>query len=438
MPVTMNIQYNKLVSDNPVDRRDLEKALRYCNHASPSTNSGKRLTMEPWYNCADTTLTATVISNHTYSVARAYSQLTSSSGDQIVVLSDDPEVNKNNYFDNYHKIFNMYPDGDGGDDDDGGDIEEIDGTADGATTVAMTDNPKENRRNYYAIYHQIFSQGSVDERPVAAEETIGLTEMHGVSKDPRPAFPAGSGAISGMLSMDPEENWRNYHSNYERMVTSMLSQLEKNEAQGVPLQSHDAEENRENYHSNYNKMVGAMMENLAKETHDKDMGHNAVTNLRREQLTHVDGSGRAVMVDVGWKQSTKRSATASGEIWLGAKAFKLVKANGIKKGDVLTVAQIAGIQAAKHTSGLIPLCHNIQLTKVDVSLELDPSTHCAIVQCTAHTTGQTGVEMEALVGVTVALLTIYDMCKAVTHDMIIRDVKLMSKSGGCRGNFSRT
>ncbi|XP_071962539.1 uncharacterized protein [Antedon mediterranea] len=147
-------------------------------------------------------------------------------------------------------------------------------------------------------------------------------------------------------------------------------------------------------------------------------------------LTHVDQHGKAKMVDISGKNITERVATASGRVWLGGKAFDLLKENKLSKGDVLTVSEVAGILAAKNTSNLIPLCHNIPLSKISVTLKLDEDTKSVMVEATAKTTGLTGVEMEALVAVSVASLTVYDMCKAVTHDITIADIKLTHKSGG--------
>ncbi|XP_048373038.1 molybdenum cofactor biosynthesis protein 1 isoform X1 [Sphaerodactylus townsendi] len=154
-------------------------------------------------------------------------------------------------------------------------------------------------------------------------------------------------------------------------------------------------------------------------------------------LTHTDQDGRASMVDVGRKVDSERTAVASAVVHLGEKVFELVRQNQMKKGDVLAVAQIAGIQGAKLTSQLIPLCHNIPLNLVDVSLSLDESKHVVVIQALCRTYGKTGVEMEALTAVSLAALTVYDMCKAVTHDMTIEDIKLLSKEGGQRGNFQR-
>ena len=145
-----------------------------------------------------------------------------------------------------------------------------------------------------------------------------------------------------------------------------------------------------------------------------------------KKLTHTDTNGKANMVDVGNKPVQLREATATGFIRLNNETIHLVRENQIAKGDVLTVAEIAGIQAAKRTSELIPLCHPLQLTKVDVKCSLDK--HGVKVSGIVKCIGQTGVEMEALTSVSVALLTIYDMCKAVDKGMIIEDVKLISKS----------
>lgn len=155
-------------------------------------------------------------------------------------------------------------------------------------------------------------------------------------------------------------------------------------------------------------------------------------------LTHIDNSGRANMVDVGSKPITTRTAEAAGEVVLGETAFRLVQNNKLAKGDVLTVAQIAGVMAAKRTSDLIPLCHNIPISKVDLMLELNPDNFSVMITSQVKTTGVTGVEMEALTAVSVAALTVYDMCKAVTHDIVIQEVKLISKTGGQRGDFQRT
>ena len=141
------------------------------------------------------------------------------------------------------------------------------------------------------------------------------------------------------------------------------------------------------------------------------------------------------MVDVGDKPSTNRVAVASGRVYLGKSAFTLVHQNKIAKGDVLSVAQLAGIMAAKRTSDLIPLCHNIPISKVDVKLTMEEKTYSVEVSAEVRIVGVTGVEMEALTAVSVAALTLYDMCKAVTHDILISQIRLIKKTGGKGGDY---
>lgn len=157
-------------------------------------------------------------------------------------------------------------------------------------------------------------------------------------------------------------------------------------------------------------------------------------------LTHFDAQGQAHMVDVAAKAATHRRAVASGRIEMQASTLELIRSGSAKKGDVLGIARIAGIQAAKKTSDLIPLCHPLALTRVAVefdSHDATPATPCH-VRCTAtvETVGPTGVEMEALTAVQVALLTIYDMCKAVDRGMAMNDVRLLEKHGGKSGSFT--
>ncbi|XP_077856156.1 molybdenum cofactor biosynthesis protein 1 isoform X5 [Macaca mulatta] len=159
--------------------------------------------------------------------------------------------------------------------------------------------------------------------------------------------------------------------------------------------------------------------------------------LTSEQLTHVDSEGRAAMVDVGRKPDTERAAVASAVVLLGPVAFKLVQRNQLKKGDALVVAQLAGIQAAKVTSQLIPLCHHVALSHVQVQLELDSTRHAVRIQASCRARGPTGVEMEALTSAAVAALSLYDMCKAVSRDIVLEEIKLISKTGGQRGDFHR-
>ncbi|XP_050021032.1 molybdenum cofactor biosynthesis protein 1 isoform X2 [Alexandromys fortis] len=155
------------------------------------------------------------------------------------------------------------------------------------------------------------------------------------------------------------------------------------------------------------------------------------------QLTHVDSEGRAAMVDVGGKPDTERVAVASALVLLGPVAFKLVQQNQLKKGDALAVAQLAGVQAAKLTSQLIPLCHHVALSHVQLHLELDSPRNAVLIQASCRARGPTGVEMEALTSAAVAALTLYDMCKAVSRDIVVAEVKLLSKTGGQRGDFHR-
>ena len=155
------------------------------------------------------------------------------------------------------------------------------------------------------------------------------------------------------------------------------------------------------------------------------------------ELTHFNDAGEAHMVDVGDKSVTHRVALAAGEIVMEPATFAMVAAGTHKKGDVLGIARVAGIMATKRTSDLVPLCHPIGLTRVAVDFELDEQNATVHCECRAETHGQTGVEMEALTGVQVTLLTIYDMCKAVDRGMRIDSVRLMAKSGGKSADYMR-
>ena len=157
-----------------------------------------------------------------------------------------------------------------------------------------------------------------------------------------------------------------------------------------------------------------------------------------KKLTHFDSAGQATMVDVGAKDETHRVARARGRISMLAETLDLVTAGTAKKGDVLGVARVAAIQAAKRTSELIPLCHPIALTKITVEFRIDEPDSTIECSASVETHGRTGVEMEALTAVTVALLTIYDMCKAVDRGMQLGDITLFEKSGGRSGDWSRT
>jgi cyclic pyranopterin phosphate synthase len=152
-------------------------------------------------------------------------------------------------------------------------------------------------------------------------------------------------------------------------------------------------------------------------------------------LTHVDATGRARMVDVSAKADTVRVAVARGAVTMRPETLALIEANQIAKGDVLTVAQVAGIMAAKQTATLIPMCHPLMIAGVDVDFSLDREGSRVEIRATARTTGRTGVEMEALTAVSIAALTIYDMCKAVDRGMVIGEVRLVRKSGGKSGDI---
>ena len=154
-----------------------------------------------------------------------------------------------------------------------------------------------------------------------------------------------------------------------------------------------------------------------------------------EKLTHLDDEGRARMVDVGAKPDSERTAIARGAVLMQPETLRLIRDGAIKKGDVLTIARIAGIMAAKKTSDLIPLCHPIPLTHLEVVITLDETAICAHITATARTIGKTGVEMEALTAVTAAALTIYDMAKAVDRSMRLTDIRLVEKTGGQHGDY---
>lgn len=155
-------------------------------------------------------------------------------------------------------------------------------------------------------------------------------------------------------------------------------------------------------------------------------------------FSHTDKSGKAKMVDVSFKDLSFRTAEAFAEVQVSKEVFEKIKRNEIQKGDVLTVAKIAGIQAAKKTSELIPLCHNIFITSVDVNIDLNEKEKTLKIKSIAKTTAQTGIEMEALTAVSITALTIYDMCKALDKSILIKEIKLLSKTGGKSGKFINT
>ena len=153
------------------------------------------------------------------------------------------------------------------------------------------------------------------------------------------------------------------------------------------------------------------------------------------ELTHFDQEGKAVMVDVSDKTETTRTATAKGRVLVQPETMQLIQQGGFKKGDVLAIARLAGIMGAKKTPDLIPLCHPLMLTSVKVDFTLDPDNNAIEVIGTCKLTGQTGVEMEALTAVSIASLTIYDMCKAVDKGIKITDIRLTKKTGGKSGTY---
>ncbi|WP_028583270.1 cyclic pyranopterin monophosphate synthase MoaC [Desulfogranum mediterraneum] len=160
--------------------------------------------------------------------------------------------------------------------------------------------------------------------------------------------------------------------------------------------------------------------------------------VEHNPLTHFDEAGNARMVDVGAKQASRRVATAAGRITMSRQAFELIRDGQVKKGDVLGVARIAGVMAAKKVDQLIPLCHPLAITGIDIAFRLEEGSTTIHIEATVSITGQTGVEMEALTAVSVSALTIYDMCKAIDKTMEIGGICLLKKSGGKSGVFERS
>jgi len=156
------------------------------------------------------------------------------------------------------------------------------------------------------------------------------------------------------------------------------------------------------------------------------------------KLTHLDSEGNAVMVDVSAKDATERTATARGSVFMQPETLALITSDGVKKGDVLSVAQLAGIMGAKKTPELIPLCHPLSLSSVKVDLICDPNRNAVDITATCKLVSKTGVEMEALTAVSVAALTVYDMCKAVDRSMRLSDIRLVHKEGGKLGTYSES
>ncbi len=160
------------------------------------------------------------------------------------------------------------------------------------------------------------------------------------------------------------------------------------------------------------------------------------TGKSEKQLSHLDQRGNARMVDIGDKTDSRRVAVAGGRVRMSETAYELFRSGKIGKGDVLGVARVAGIMAAKKTPELIPLAHPLLLTRAEVEFERDDDSRCIVITATVETTGRTGVEMEALTAASIAALTIYDMCKSVDKGMVIENLRLLRKSGGKSGNYA--
>ena len=171
--------------------------------------------------------------------------------------------------------------------------------------------------------------------------------------------------------------------------------------------------------------------------HIADFILERTTMKNTNDFTHFNDEGRAKMVDVGEKPETRRTAVAAARVLVNKNTFDLIRSGGMKKGDVLTVAQIAGVMGAKRTPDLIPMCHPILIDGINLSLHLDEKRCSVEIEATVSCDGRTGVEMEALTAVSTAALTVYDMCKAVQKDMVISDIRLLQKTGGVHGDFQR-
>lgn len=157
-----------------------------------------------------------------------------------------------------------------------------------------------------------------------------------------------------------------------------------------------------------------------------------------DDFTHFNEQGRAKMVDVGEKPVSVRTAAAAARVLVNERTFELIRSGGMKKGDVLTVAQIAGVMGAKRTPDIIPMCHPILIGGINLELHLDEERRSVEIEASVSCDGRTGVEMEALTAVSTAALTVYDMCKAVQKDMVITDIRLLRKTGGVHGDFERS
>ena len=217
-----------------------------------------------------------------------------------------------------------------------------------------------------------------------------------------------------------------------RMFSNTLLILLQRQPQFVQLKPHMPQL------LNYNSCLRQLSTCFCTKSSTSNFENKTSPDLKKEplelNLSHVDNQGRVQMVDVGAKSESSRLAVASAVVYLGAEAFHRLKENKISKGNVLTVAQLAGIMASKQTPNLMPLCHNIHITHAEVNLELNEDKFAVNITGSVNSVGRTGVEMESLTAVTVAALTVYDMCKAVSHDIVISDIKLLKKVGGKSGD----
>ena len=231
------------------------------------------------------------------------------------------------------------------------------------------------------------------------------------------------------------------------MVSPLLSQTTHITSQFIRQYSSDSGGNNDDpgelsgayweqqYQHRFGQPVASPLQSLLSNTGATSNKTSAATDSsnyddKGAQLTHTDSSGKANMVDVSAKTPTVRMSKAKATMYLGKKAYELVKSNQSQKGDVLAVARIAGIIGAKKTSDLIPLCHNIPISKVSIEFAMNDDDFSVDIFSEARTVGVTGIEMESLTAASVAALTVYDMCKAVTHGIVITDVKFLHKSGG--------
>ncbi|KAI5075996.1 hypothetical protein GOP47_0008883 [Adiantum capillus-veneris] len=253
-----------------------------------------------------------------------------------------------------------------------------------------------------------------------------------------------------MLAYRSSMFWRNGSKRSFGLVVPRFSAFYTSIRQGEGHLDHQIEELNQELESVFgpsakNERISPLSSATSSCTSSSSSAHESISFSSKEVppgsgngLTHVDGHGKASMVNISDKLPSTRIAIASGKVLLGPVAFPLVSSNRISKGDVLTVAKLAGICGAKQTGSLIPLCHNINLSNVHVNLELDEQENAVLIKAQATAVGVTGVEMEALTAVSVAALTIYDMCKAVSKHITITNIQLESKTGGKSGNWCRS